>query len=118
MRNRHLAMAMQLMETHLDDPLCMKDVARQIGLSVRQLERLFQRHLNASPNRHYMVLRMTRARKLLSQTELSITDIALACGFTSPSHFSKKYREYFGQSAQQHRTVNAPFGPSSFDLVG
>jgi len=118
LRNRHLAMAMQLMETHLDDPLCMKDVARQIGLSVRQLERLFQRHLNASPNRHYMVLRMTRARKLLSQTELSITDIALACGFTSPSHFSKKYREYFGQSAQQHRTVNAPFGPSSFDLVG
>lgn len=103
MRSRPLAAAIRLMEANLEEPLCMGDVAKAAGLSVRQMERLFARHLDESPNRHYIALRMSKARNLLTQTEMPVIDIALACGFISASHFSKKYREHFGQSAHQNR---------------
>ena len=107
LRNPHLFAALRLMEKTLAEPLPMGDLARQVGASVRQIERLFLRHLNSSPRQHYLTLRLNRAQKLLSQTEMPITAVALACGFASPSHFSKKYRSQFGHSAQSHRLVNA-----------
>lgn len=106
-RNPTLLAVLRLMEGHLDEPLAMTEIAERAGTSVRQVERLFLRHLKESPNRHYMGLRMERARRLLSQTDLSVTEVALACGFTAPSHFSKKYRAHFGQSAHQHRLAAA-----------
>lgn len=106
MRSPVLTAALSRMEATLSEPLPMAEIARQSGASVRQLERLFRRHLSTSPHQHYLALRLTRAQKLLSQTNLPVTDVALACGFTSPSHFSKKYRAQFGQSAQSHRLVN------------
>ena len=107
LRNHHLFAALRLMEANLADPLTMQEIADRAGASVRQFERLFQRHLNTSPRNHYLNLRLNRAQKLLSQTDMSITDIGLACGFASPSHFSKKYRTRFGHSAQSHRLVNS-----------
>lgn len=107
MRNPLLLAALRLMEATLAEPLSMTDLAGRAGASVRQFERLFQRHLNTSPRQHYLELRLSRAQKLLSQTDMAITAIALACGFASPSHFSKKYRAHFGHSAQSHRLVNA-----------
>ncbi len=61
-------------------------------MSTRQLERLFRRYLNRSPKRYYMELRLQKARNLLMQTDMSVINVALACGFASPSHFSKCYR--------------------------
>ena len=61
-------------------------------MSTRQLERLFRRYLSRSPKRYYMELRLAKARNLLMQTDMSVINVALACGFTSPSHFSKCYR--------------------------
>lgn len=103
--SRTLAAALKLMETHLQEPLAMRDLSHRVGLSVRQIERLFLRHLGESPNRHYMALRMRRARNLLTQTDMAVTDVALACGFTSLSHFSKKYRLHFGQTAVRDRAA-------------
>lgn len=106
LRNPHLYAALRLMESTLSEPLAMSEIAESVGASVRQIERLFLRHLNTSPRQHYLTLRLNRAQKLLSQTDMPITDIAIACGFASPSHFSKKYRAHFGHSAQSHRLVN------------
>ncbi|HQY44394.1 MAG TPA: GlxA family transcriptional regulator [Paracoccaceae bacterium] len=106
LRNPLLFAALRLMEANLADPLTLTELAERAGASVRQFERLFQRHLNTSPRQHYLELRLNRAQKLLSQTDMPITTIALACGFASPSHFSKKYRAHFGHSAQSHRLVN------------
>lgn len=102
-RNPALLKVLRLMDANLEDPLPMSDIARRVGMSVRQIERLFLRHLDQPPHRHYFTLRMRKARNLLSQTDMPITAIAMACGFAAPSHFSKKYREQFGISAHQDR---------------
>jgi transcriptional regulator GlxA family with amidase domain len=91
------------MEDSLEEPKSCKDLARNVGLSTRQLERLFRKYLNDAPTRYYLGLRLNRARFLLLQTSMPILDVALACGFVSASHFSKTYREFFGRTPSQER---------------
>ena len=104
-RNHRLAKAVELIEAELDEPLRTADVAQRVGLSPRQLERLFGRYLNCSPKKYRMEMRLNRARELLRQTEMSVINVALACGFTSPSHFSKCYRTRFGSTPYQRGAV-------------
>ena len=84
------------MENNTEEPLPRHIIAGQAGLSRRQMERLFRQYMQTSPARHYLTLRLNKARSLLQQTSMSITEIAFACGFTSVSHFSKCYRDMFG----------------------
>jgi transcriptional regulator GlxA family with amidase domain len=93
------------MEEHLEEPLPRSDLARRTGLSTRQLERLFRKYLGRTPTRYYQELRLYRARTLLTQTSLSVLDVALACGFVSASHFSKCYREFFRCTPREERQV-------------
>jgi transcriptional regulator GlxA family with amidase domain len=95
--------AISAMEGSLESPMSCADLAETVGLSPRQLERLFRKLLNESPTRYYLGLRLDRARYLLLQTSLSILNVALACGFVSASHFSKCYREYFGRAPSDER---------------
>ena len=82
------------------------DIASHVGMSRRQLERLFQKHLNCVPSQYYMRLRLMHARQLLLQTSLPIVDIAFASGFVSTPHFSKCYREHFGIPPREERRAN------------
>lgn len=107
MRNSHLARAIALLEDNIDEPLSPFDLAEELGISTRQLERLFGKFLNTSPKRYITELRLHRARNLIVQTEQSITEIAMACGFNSTSHFSKVFRSHFGVSPVAHRTTLA-----------
>ena len=86
----------QLMEEHIEKPLSLDEIAAATGLSRRQIERLFKRHLNCVPKRYYLQMRLRRARELLLQTSMPIIDITTACGFQSPPHFSRCYRAQFG----------------------
>ena len=79
----------------------------QAGLSTRQLERLFRRYLDRSPKRYYLELRLKKARSLLLQTDMSVINVALACGFSSPSHFSKCYRAFYGRTPYRERGIPA-----------
>jgi transcriptional regulator GlxA family with amidase domain len=97
-RNSKLAMAMQIMQNNTEDPLTPDEVAGIVSISTRQLERLFAKYAAASPKRYYLMLRLEKARDLLRQTEMSVTDICVACGFKSLSHFSKSYRTAYGIS--------------------
>lgn len=92
-----------LMEANLEEPISLDELAIFVNMSRRQLERQFQKHLNCTPSRYYLKLRLVRARKLLTQTNMSITDIGIACGFVSTPHFSKCYREYFGTPPRNER---------------
>jgi transcriptional regulator GlxA family with amidase domain len=105
MRNKHLARAIQMMSETIETPVSPSLIAEEVGISARQLERLFGKYLNCSPKKYYVELRLERARRLLLQTEQSITEIAMACGFESPGHFSRVYRAAFGvtPSVQQGR---------------
>ncbi|BBB27001.1 GlxA family transcriptional regulator [Amphritea japonica] len=89
---------MQLMNNNIEEPLTLEELAAHVGISRRQMERLFQTHLETSPSRYYLELRITHARRLLLQTNESITNVALASGFVSTSHFSNCYKDYFGVS--------------------
>ena len=93
----------QLMADNLDEPFSAVQLAKAAGLSVRQVERLFLRHLNMTPGRYYMRLRLERARELLRQTNLPILDVAIATGFTSHSYFAQSYRLQFGRPPSEER---------------
>jgi transcriptional regulator GlxA family with amidase domain len=105
MRNMHLVRAIQRMNASLEAPMSPSEIAADLGISTRQLERTFGKYLNTSPKRYYMDLRLERGRRLLIQTEASVTDVALACGFQSTGHFARVYRAAFGvtPSAQRDR---------------
>lgn len=91
------------MAENLEEPMPRAEVARAVGLSSRQMERLFVRYLKVTPKRYYNMLRLERARNLLRQTDLSLAEIAVACGFESPTGFSKTYRRIFGCQPRQDR---------------
>ena len=103
-----LMKAVTLMEANLEEPIGLDDLAGYVGLSRRQLERLFQKYLDCVPTRYYLQLRLARARQLLLQTDMSIFDVAFACGFVSAPHFSKCYRDFFGSPPRDERRLRKP----------
>ena len=102
-RHPKLSQVIQMMEGNIEDPMSPADLADEVGMSTRQLERLFRRYLNRSPKRYYMELRLQKARNLLMQTDMSVINVALACGFASPSHFSKCYRSHYSTTPYRER---------------
>jgi AraC family carnitine catabolism transcriptional activator len=98
LHNRKTIQVVKLMREHVEEPLGVDQLAASIAVTVRQLERLFSTHLRDTPSRFYLNLRLDRARELLQQTGMSVTAIGVACGFGSPTHFSRAYRTRFAQS--------------------
>ena len=103
--HRGLIRVAQLMEENIEKPLSLEKIARTTGLSRRQIERLFKRDLNCVPKRYYLEMRLRRARELLLQTAMPIMDITAACGFQSPPHFSKCYRNQYGYPPSAERKI-------------
>ncbi len=103
--NRKVIQVIRLMQEHIEDPLESDDLARMIDVTRRQLERLFATHLSDTPKHFYTGLRLERARSLLQQSDMGITAIGIACGFQSPSHFSRSYRVLFGCSPKGDRSA-------------
>ncbi len=106
-RHPKLSKVIQLMEQNIEEPISPSVLAHDVGMSTRQLERLFRRYLNRSPKRYYMELRLQKARNLLMQTDMSVINVALACGFASPSHFSKCYRAHYDTTPYRERGSHA-----------
>jgi len=98
-----LTEAVTLMEANLEEPLSSDDLGNLIGLSRRHLERLFKRHLNQAPSKFYLHLRLEKARSLIRDTDLSIVEVSMMCGFSSASHFSTSYRSHFGLTPRHER---------------
>lgn len=99
--------ALELMEANLAEPLQSDDIARLVGVSRRQLERLFRQHLDTLPSRYYLELRLKHARRQLRQTTQSILQVGLSCGFASGAHFSTSYRNHFGYTPREERARRA-----------
>ena len=111
-RHPKLAQVIQMMEAAIEEPVSPAELADDVGMSTRQLERLFRRYLNRSPKRYYMELRLQKARNLLMQTDMSVINVALACGFASPSHFSKCYRAQYNTTPYRERGTQGAPGPT------
>lgn len=91
------------MEASVEEPASREALASLAGVSLRQLERLFARHLGQGLNDAYRRIRLEQAVQLLRKTGLSITAVALACGFRSSSHFSRAFRAQFDASPVEVR---------------
>ncbi|QPC88096.1 helix-turn-helix domain-containing protein [Mesorhizobium sp. NBSH29] len=102
-QNAKVLTIIELMEANLSEPLSLIEIADGVGLSRRQIERLFRTEMGRSPARYYLEIRLDRARHLLIQSSLPVVEVAVACGFVSASHFSKCYRELYARSPQQER---------------
>jgi len=102
-RHPKLSKVIQMMEANIEEPISPSILASDVGMSTRQLERLFRRYLDRSPKRYYMELRLQKARNLLMQTDMSVINVALSCGFASPSHFSKCYRAHYDTTPYRER---------------
>jgi transcriptional regulator GlxA family with amidase domain len=102
-QNSKVLSIIELMEANLAEPLSLVEIAGHVGLSRRQIERLFRHEMGRSPARYYLEIRLDRARHLLLQSSMPVVEVAVACGFVSASHFSKCYRELYARSPQQER---------------
>jgi transcriptional regulator GlxA family with amidase domain len=90
--------ALRIMEASVEFPRPTAEIALAVGISTRQLERLFARCFGQSPQHYHRSLRLRRARVLIESSHMSVMEIALACGFGTPSHFSRLFRRTYGTS--------------------
>ncbi|VAW19588.1 Transcriptional regulator containing an amidase domain and an AraC-type DNA-binding HTH domain [hydrothermal vent metagenome] len=98
-----LQAAIAIMQDNIEDTVSIPSLAAEIGLSVRQLQRLFLQNTALTPYRYYMKLRLQHARELLLYSDLSITEVAICVGFTSTSHFATCYKRVFGVRPSETR---------------
>ena len=103
LRHPMLAQAVDLMFSHLSDPLTPEQIAAQVGCSPRQLQRLFSDQLGSSMMEFYREMRLRKADELVQQTALSMLDVALVTGFASAAHFSRLYAARFGMPPARRR---------------
>jgi transcriptional regulator GlxA family with amidase domain len=101
-KSRKLIEIAEFMETHPEDLGNLDDVAYRFGISRRQMERLFRKYMATSPKKFVTLSRLYRARSLMSDTNINVSDAAAACGFSSASHFSRRFRDIFGVSPQDY----------------
>lgn len=98
-----LLKVLAMMEQNMDDPLSTSQLAEKSHISVRQLQRLFQSHMGKSPSCYYLEMRLNRAKQLLRESHLSVSEIGIACGFSSAPHFTSSYRNHFHMSPSEDR---------------
>ena len=97
-RHDKLLQAAAYLEAHIEEDFDLDACAAHLSLSRRQIERLFSRYLNVTPVRYMNDLRLARGRALLAETDMKVTEVAIACGYASASHFSKSFRKKYGVS--------------------
>jgi transcriptional regulator GlxA family with amidase domain len=104
--SNNLVLAVEFMEANIREPISLDELAGFVGLSSRQLQRLFHRYLQCTPSHYYLQLRLQRARELLRQTRMSLTEVAELTGFISTTQLSRNYKNLFGTTpAKEHPLI-------------
>ncbi|WP_020407838.1 GlxA family transcriptional regulator [Hahella ganghwensis] len=103
MKSATLGAAIEIMENNIEHPYSIEQLANRIGSTTRRLEIAFRKHLNTSPNKYYLKLRLEFARKLIEETSLSMAAVAQAAGFTSQSYLARCFRQQFNVSPSSFR---------------
>lgn len=104
MVNPVLSRAQRIMQETVEEPLEMEAVAERCGISVRALQYLFKRHLNTSPKKIYMALRLQHAKELLLYSSMSIRETGLASGFATPSAYYRAFSAVYQKSPHEYRS--------------
>lgn len=88
---------------HLEEPMGAADLAAAGHVSLRECQRVFRRYLGCSPVEYLRRRRLLRAAELLRTTQTPVTEIALRCGFATPSYFAGEFKKLIGKTPQQYR---------------
>nr|WP_314477080.1 GlxA family transcriptional regulator [uncultured Pseudomonas sp.] len=110
--NRKLVQVIGEMEKHTEQPLGTAELAARAMITRRQMERLFRLYLNDTPSGFYLGLRLDKACQLLRQTQMTVTQVSVACGFELPSYFTRRYKRRFGRCPREERRVVKPTPPN------
>ncbi len=105
-KSRSVVRAMALMREYIENPLPVPEIARRAGRTQRDLAARFWRELGASPRTVYQHLRLTQARKLVEETDFSVSEIAVRCGYGDASAMTRAFRGQFGCSPSALRLRN------------
>ncbi|WP_436643232.1 GlxA family transcriptional regulator [Microbaculum sp. FT89] len=103
--NSRISAAIACMEANIENVVDISEIAQRCNLSLRQMERLWHRHLNMTPQKFYLAIRLKEARKMLRESSEPIAAIALRCGFVSASHMGQAYRRLFDRSPGEERKL-------------
>ena len=101
---RQLQQILEYIHAHLERDIKLADLAGSIGMSQFHFSHLFKQSIGTSPYQYLLQQRIERAKQLLKQTDRSIVDIALECGFNSHSHLSKQFRQLTGMTPKSYRS--------------
>ncbi|MCA1992110.1 MAG: AraC family transcriptional regulator [Coleofasciculus sp. S288] len=100
---RQLLQVTDYINDRLADDIKLSDLAQLLEMSQFHFSRLFKRSLGVTPHQYVLQQRVERAKQLLKQTELSVMEIALLCGFSSHSHLGKWFRQHTGMTPKAYR---------------
>ena len=101
--DRRIVNAITLMEQNVERPIPMTTIASLAGISPRTFERMWLKHFNVRPSEFYLVLRLKAAQRLIRESTCSLLDVTMQCGFASPSHLGRCYKQHFGKTPGQER---------------
>ncbi|PSW16535.1 AraC family transcriptional regulator [Photobacterium rosenbergii] len=104
--NRHVSRTVALMRQNLSVPLSIEDLALQLGLSRRQLDRVFKTELSISPREYWAAMRMSHAHWRLQNSFYSLSEIANEVSFSDVSYFCKVFKKHFGYSPAQMKSMS------------
>lgn len=104
-KSPRISRAIEIMNKHIEMPLSVLDIANLTGISQRQLERDFKAVMNQTVAKYYLSLRLMAARRLIRETRLSITEVAIRCGFGSHASFIRAYKQYYDRTPSHDRKL-------------
>jgi transcriptional regulator GlxA family with amidase domain len=95
---------------HYHETVTNRQLARLVHMSVRNFERKFRSRFHLTPQRYLKKLRLRMASRALVYTRRSLTEVAIGCGFSDQSHFTREFRRYFGRTPREYRDQYAGEG--------
>lgn len=101
--NPYVKSVCNFINNHFAENITVKEIAKSLNLNENYLIRLFKAELDTTPNKYLLETRLLRARQMLIQTDQSVKEIALACGFNVPSYFTKCFKVRFDQKPLDFR---------------
>jgi AraC-like DNA-binding protein/thioesterase domain-containing protein len=104
--------ALKYIEVNLGSKMAIREIADYVALSKSHFSRAFKRSLGSAPMAYVASRRVERARLMLTSTQESLTDIALACGFSDQPHFNRLFRRAVGMSPGRWRRSSIDFQPT------
>lgn len=101
---------LQYVNEQYDQPLTIREAARRFGVSYEHLSRLYRERTGLTFSEHVRMLRMNKAKRLLQETDMTVYDVAVRCGYSSERSFYRAFRAETGKSPRQYRSSGQQSG--------